>query len=93
MKPILSFPNQSKDFTEGFEAGLIYSKLLDEPEIIETKGGFPVMMANHELYFKMAELLGYETHFSEVRCKGADSETLKLLREQYVDVAFVQKRS
>ena len=89
----LSFPNQSQDFVLGFEAGLTYSKLIDEPEIIDTCSAFPVRVENSELYIGMGKKLGYDVSFEEVKADGASEQELMAMRKEWINIMFLQKRT
>ena len=89
---ILRFPDSTQNFTNGFEAGMVYALLMSSPEIIDTSDGFPVQRENIDLYINMAEHLGYNVSFHRVKCKGAGKGELEELNKQWVNVIFMEKR-
>jgi hypothetical protein len=69
---IISFPDQSKSFTYGFEAGIIYQKMVEEHDSIDHGylKGFPIREENMELIQQMAEYHGYKVQFQTTGTEG-----------------------
>ena len=86
------FPDQSQSFTNGFEAGMTYAKLLLRPEILDTDNGFPKRIENAAVYKAMAESLGYDVGFQEVQCKGGSPEYKEEINKEWVNIVFLEKR-
>jgi len=69
---IISFPDQSKNFTYGFEAGILYQKMIEEHDVIDHGylKGIPVREENVDLIQQMAEYHGYKAIFKTTGIEG-----------------------
>ena len=53
---LISFPDQSQSFVHGFEAGMVFNELANEPESFDVTG----RAENVELYERIADYYGYD---------------------------------
>jgi hypothetical protein len=69
---ILSFPDDSKSFTYGFEAGILYQKMVEEHDTIDHGylKGIPVREENIDLIQQMADYHGYKAQFKTTGVSG-----------------------
>jgi hypothetical protein len=58
-KPLVSFPDQSASFVNGFEAGMIWQQMQDGDSLIGSHG-LPYHAENVEVIKRMAEAAGYQ---------------------------------
>jgi hypothetical protein len=69
---VIPFPDQSEPFTYGFEMGILYHKLTEEPDVIDQGflKGLPVRIENQELVDIMAEYFGYKAEYQTTGVEG-----------------------
>jgi len=75
---ILAFPDESPSFAHGFEAGLLYQRLLAGETPIEDVAH----AENREVVSRMAERCGYECRLEEAEVEGW--LTVRLEKKRYL---------
>lgn len=70
---LFSFPDQSENFTLGFEAGMIWRQIEGDGALVVDCGfetGFPIHTANVEVVRRMATARGYDLQVREIDIEG-----------------------
>jgi len=78
-RPIVSFPDQSSSFVNGFEAGMVWQRMQAGEEVIDR--GTPYHFANCEVFHRMADAAGYD-----IECSDREDEA-----SEWVEVTFIRR--
>lgn len=80
-RPIVPFEDQSDSYVHGFEAGMIWQRMQQSEDVIET--ATPLHRANLPTLQKMAAACGYDVEERDVTM-GPDG----LISDEWVDMIF-----
>jgi hypothetical protein len=72
MSVVISFPDQSKSFAYGFQMGMLYNALSNEPDLVDHGflKGLPLRVENQDLIEQMAQHFGYKTEYKTTGVAG-----------------------
>ena len=90
--PLFALPDKSDSFVNGFEAGMIFAKLITKPEILDTSDDFPLRRANIQVFRNMAKSLSYHVGFQKVKVGGKHKRYESEIDRDWIDAIFLERR-